>query len=122
MACPARFPARAGGMGDAEVREGLQMSVDRKEGRRTDRRAFRPTLDGDGLESRFLLSKLPGQRLLEPSPAGGRLRPQAAAAPERDARGAVPHRRLPARARGQGRGGARRAERGQSPPPTAATS
>lgn len=35
------------------------MSVDRKEGRRTNHRAFRPTLDG-GLESRLLLSKLPG--------------------------------------------------------------
>ena len=35
------------------------MSVDRTEGRRTNHRAFRPTLDG-GLESRFLLSNLPG--------------------------------------------------------------
>ena len=41
------------------------MSVDRKEGRRKDRRAFRPTLDGTiGLEPRFLLSKLPGQVFL----------------------------------------------------------
>ncbi len=41
------------------------MSVDRKEGRRKDRRAFRPTLDGNiGLESRFLLSTLPGQVFL----------------------------------------------------------
>ena len=41
------------------------MSVDRKEGRRKDRRAFRPTLDGNiGLEPRFLLSKLPGQVFL----------------------------------------------------------
>jgi len=39
------------------------MSVDRTEGRRTNHRAFRPTLDG-GLESRFLLSKLPGQFFL----------------------------------------------------------
>ena len=35
------------------------MSVDHTEGRRTNHRAFRPTLDG-GLESRFLLSNLPG--------------------------------------------------------------
>ncbi|MBV8382401.1 MAG: hypothetical protein JOZ63_07330, partial [Planctomycetaceae bacterium] len=41
------------------------MSVDRKEGRRKDRRAFRPTLDGTiGLEPRYLLSKLPGQVFL----------------------------------------------------------
>jgi hypothetical protein len=39
------------------------MSVDRKEGRRTNHRAFRPTLDG-GLESRLLLSKLPGKVFL----------------------------------------------------------
>jgi hypothetical protein len=39
------------------------MSVDRKEGRRTNHRAFRPTLDG-GLESRLLLSKLPGHVFL----------------------------------------------------------
>jgi hypothetical protein len=40
------------------------MSVDRKQGRRTNHRAFRPTLDG-GLESRFLLSKLPGSVFLK---------------------------------------------------------
>ena len=72
------------------------MSVDRKEGRRADRRAFRPTLDGTiGLEPRFLLSKLPGQVFLNHPQPGVRLRAQAAAVPERDARGAVPHRRFP---------------------------
>ena len=41
------------------------MSLDRTEGhRRTGRRAFRPTLDG-GLESRFLLSNLPGSVFLK---------------------------------------------------------
>src|SRR3954465_4559113 len=41
------------------------MSLDRTEGRRgAGRRAFRPTLDG-GLESRFLLSRLPGSVFLK---------------------------------------------------------
>ena len=39
------------------------MSAGRTEGRRTNHRAFRPTLDG-GLESRLLLSKLPGSVFL----------------------------------------------------------
>jgi hypothetical protein len=46
------------------------MSLDRTgRGRRTNRRAFRPTLDG-GLESRYLLSHLPGRFFLKHPRAG----------------------------------------------------
>src|SRR6476646_4259370 len=57
-----RLAPSEGGAGG--FREGLHMSLDRTEGRRrTRRRAYRPTLDG-GLESRFLLSNLPGSVFL----------------------------------------------------------